>query len=304
MYTANTIKQGLRNPSLIGRELNRKYYDIKNGREYNESGIDIFEEDWDTLVILDACRYDMFEEMNILPGELSRRVSRGSNTAEFLRGNFDGKDLTNTVYTTATPKLMSKRGQIETNLHAEVNIWNSDMWDDNRGTVLPEDVTQIGLETIAEYPEKRHVIHYLQPHYPFLGSDIDAKTRGVRETEGFDIWGELMRGNLDVTNEDVWEAYLNNLKQCFEPVQDLMDKSTGKTVITSDHGNMVGERSRPVPIREWGHPSGTYTDQLVKVPWLVYEQGERREIVAESPEEFEDVEPEKVNERLRDLGYL
>jgi hypothetical protein len=78
---------------------------------------------------------------------------------------------------------------------------------------------------------------------------------------------------------------------------------------------MFGERSFPIPFREYGHPPGIYTDELLAVPWLVHTNGPRREIVAEEPE----TEPEHgdetgpadmtetddvVTDRLEDLGYL
>src|SRR5208337_4727602 len=52
------------------------------------NGIYVIDEQWDNLVILDACRYDLFQEMNTIAGTLSSRVSRGSDTAEFLLENF------------------------------------------------------------------------------------------------------------------------------------------------------------------------------------------------------------------------
>ncbi|MDG5776143.1 hypothetical protein VB773_02085 [Haloarculaceae archaeon H-GB2-1] len=34
-------------------------------------------EEWDNLVILDACRYDVFEEMHTFPGTLKPIISKG-----------------------------------------------------------------------------------------------------------------------------------------------------------------------------------------------------------------------------------
>jgi hypothetical protein len=67
---------------------------------------------------------------------------------------------------------------------------------------------------------------------------------------------------------------------------------------------MVGERAFPLPIREWGHPRGIYTEQLVKVPWLVSQNGPRRTVVAGTAESAtSDVDEETVADRLRNLGY-
>ena len=34
-------------------------------------------EDWDNLVILDACRYDMFKKLNTINGKLEYKISIG-----------------------------------------------------------------------------------------------------------------------------------------------------------------------------------------------------------------------------------
>jgi hypothetical protein len=84
-----------------------------------------------------------------------------------------------------------------------------------------------------------------------------------------------------------------------------MTELQGKTVVTADHGQMIGERSAPLPVTDYGHPPGLYTEQLVKVPWLIYENGPRREITADAAaSEDADVSEEAVQDRLADLGYL
>jgi len=301
------IRRGSKNPKLFLRELNRFYYKKRNGPNYNRSGINIFEADWDTLVIIDACRFDIFEEQNRISGTLEKRISRGSHTSEFLRGNFDGKELQDVVYTTATPQLQQRRDQISVSLHAVNNVWNSDRWSDEYGTVLPDEMTAAGIEAIEKYPYKRHVIHYLQPHYPFLDSDIDEIGRGMLEEglENFDIWGELFRGSVDLSPDSVWSAYRKNLDIVLDSLQELTEQISGRTVITSDHGNMIGERASPIPIMEWGHPPSLYTQELVKVPWLIRESSERRSIKSGGADQSKDrIDESLVQDRLKDLGYV
>lgn len=50
--------------------------------------------DWDNLLILDSCRYDLFSEVAVedgLKGELTTFRSRGSSSSEFLKENFAGR---------------------------------------------------------------------------------------------------------------------------------------------------------------------------------------------------------------------
>ena len=68
----------------------KKYY-IKILRtllNYYYNGSFILDEEWDNLIILDACRYDTFKDNNFLQGKLEYRISKGSTTREFLTKNF------------------------------------------------------------------------------------------------------------------------------------------------------------------------------------------------------------------------
>ena len=53
-----------------------------------KKGVYVVDEEWDYLIILDACRYDTFKEINNLVGKLEYRYSRGSSTSECLQENF------------------------------------------------------------------------------------------------------------------------------------------------------------------------------------------------------------------------
>ncbi|WP_371340753.1 hypothetical protein [Halorientalis sp. IM1011] len=263
-------------------------------------------EDWDSLLLLDACRYDLFADRHSLPGNLSSRMSRGSNTREFLLGNFHGKTFHDTVYVTASPMLSRNSEVVNVEFHAELNVWLDDGWDDNRRTVLPETTADQAREAAAKYPEKRLLVHFIQPHYPFIGSDEQPFTDelGFENPDDTNCWRQVMTGDLQTTAAEVWSAYEANLDRVLPVVAELLDTLDGKTVVTSDHGNMIGERARPVPITEWGHPYGIYTPELVTVPWLEVESSSRREIVPEPPvESTTTADDDVVKQRLRYLGY-
>lgn len=299
------IKRGIQSPKLSVRKLNIAYHKRLWTREYNTSGVGIFEEEWDNLIILDACRYDLFEHYCNLKGNLEQKTSRGSSTVEFLRGNFHERTLNDTVYVTANPQLYRNKDRIDTTLHREINVWMEDGWNEEYGTVLPETTTDYAIQASKDYPNKRLLVHYIQPHYPFLSSETSFDKGQLEDSENpYSFWLQIMMGDLDLSIEDIWPMYAENLEQALDSVRDLLDELTGKTVVTSDHGNMIGEPSSPIPIREWGHPWGTYTSELVDVPWLVINDSQRRQITAEAPEESrDDTNREAVAERLRSLGY-
>jgi hypothetical protein len=312
VYTPRQIAKGLQwsvtSPNLVLREMNRLYHRRLYNRTYNPAGVGVMDEDWDTLVLLDACRYDMFRDQHSLPGTLKRRRSRGSHTSEFILGNFHGREFLDTVYVTASPILYRGLGRkYRTRFHDVINVWAENGWDEESRTVLPETTTKFALEAAERYPNKRLVVHYIQPHYPFIDSDVVGNAATVPDPDVLetDVWGQLMTGKIDIPRERVWAAYCSNLDRALPHIKDLLERISGKTVVTADHGNMIGERASPVPVREWGHPPGVYTCELVDVPWLEYESGPRRTVRAEEPDadEDQDVETDVVVERLQDLGY-
>lgn len=306
MSTLSRLRRGINTPAFFLRHANRLYHRRLGSKNKNAAGAEIFEEDWDNLAILDACRYDMFEQHSTLPGRLEHRYSKGSSTVEFLRANFTGRDLRDTVYVTANPQLYRNRDDLQVNLHDVINIWKEDGWDEEYHTVLPETVTEYAQEAAEKYPDKRLLVHYIQPHYPFIGSQTEFdKHQLVDEGSGErNVWYQLMTGTLDVDRETIWQLYMENLEYAHPHIEELLTTLEGKTVVTADHGNMVGERAFPFPITEWGHPRGIYTEQLVKVPWLVHQNGSRRTIMAEEPSRVtNDVDEETVRDRLRNLGY-
>lgn len=304
------LLRALRNPRLFARGFNRVYHRRAGLRSENPDGISVFDEDWDTLVVLDACRYDMFEEVVDIEGELFARTSKGSATIEWLSANFDGYDLRDTVYVTANPQLEQNRENWEISLHETINVWLDEGWDDESGTVLAETMTQAAIEAHERFPHKRIVVHYMQPHYPFVPSDTSFDKEHLSKVDGEgnspneeNVWGKKFTGKLSISSENLWKMYVDNLEYVTKHVQNLLRSVFGKRVITSDHGNFVGERASPIPIREYGHPRGLYDDTMVKVPWLVSTVGDRRKISADAVGEETEIESDTVQKRLRQLGY-
>lgn len=280
------------------RDINRFAHRTVSRWNFSEKGIDILSEDWDNLIILDACRYDVFEEIDI-PGELIKKHSKASATVEWLQNNFSGSTVPDAVYVTAN-------GQISN--HPELNIEFHftkvlhERWDDDLGNVPPEATTAEAKKYAEEFPNKRLIVHFNQPHYPFIGSDYTFGNHPNSEDRTNTFWEDYRE--QDFEDQRVWEAYKKTLEITVPHVRDLLKDLSGKTVISADHGNMFGERAFPIPIREYGHPIGLYTPELIEVPWLVHTEGERKTIVSEPPIEDEIEHSSRVvKQRLEQLGY-
>lgn len=311
MLSNNIWKKGIKklekiqHPALLSREFNRIWHRNLYYRDYYSEGVDIFNEDWDNLIILDACRYDIFKEVNYITGTLKSKMSRGSHTSEFLKGNFDGQNQNDIVYVTASPMLDRLRPEsISVQLHDIINVWADGGWDEEYGTVPPDTTTHHAIEAAKTYPEKRLVVHYLQPHYPFLTDTHFDKGQIENSGQNRNFWEEKMLGRLDINREQIWSLYRFNLEQVLNSLELFLYEISGKTIVTSDHGNMIGDRSFPIPIKEWGHPYGMHVEKLLKVPWLVVQGSERKTIQDGETQDNGDVNSSQVTERLNELGYL
>lgn len=295
MDRMDRVLSGLRNPRSIFHHIHWRYHRQLLG----ETGTKLMERDWDNLIILDACRYDLFVECNTLPGELTKVVSAGSHTVEFLHSNFDGREFPDTVYVTATPQF-EKEGMADRFAHVE-QVWR-DGWDEDLRTTPPETVAERTLEVAEMFPNKRVISHFVQPHYPFVGETgqeleetIQAKT-GIEpdERDNPSIWDRLEAGEID--GDAIGSAYRESLEFTIPVVRELYEDLRGKTVVTSDHGNSFGRWGI------YGHPSQKFISELVNVPWLELPVSERREIVSGELSESEG-DDSSLEERLRSLGY-
>lgn len=293
MYSSRQLVKGLANPQRGLLALNTIYNRRIRGRE----GVSIMDRDWDNILILDACRFDLFSECNNFSGVLKSVISRGSHTNEFLEENFDSDEFLNTIYVSASPQLTKIDARFR-----DIRLLCIDQWDEVLRTVHPETVRDVALEMDEKHPNKRLIVHFIQPHIPFIGETgkkinqppLPHQPNPNRKMKT--VFDRLKEGELD--QETVWRAYRENLELVLPFVEDLISDLTGRTVVTSDHGNAFGEWG------VYGHPSGIYLDCLVRVPWLVVDAEERKKIVesdrGQQPTSVEDV----TKERLAHLGYV
>jgi hypothetical protein len=312
--TVRNILRALSNPAALLGEFEKQLIGLNRAiytRFQPNTGSYVVDEDWDTLVILDACRFDMFQQYNELDGTLKKIRSRGSSSWEFMRENFADRQFHDTVYVSANPFINRLVGR--NIFHDVIDVFDAE-WDEAAQTVTPETMTAASVAAHHQYPNKRIICHYMQPHHPFLGeTGADLSHTGVagvfagnQKTDWTEpsVWGKLQYNLAEFTVEEVHEAYVENLKLCFPHIRELLDNIDGKAIVTSDHGNLLGTRTGPIPVRTYGHPAGIHCPELVEVPWLECPYTDRREITAEEPVAPEQVPQSAASDRLRQLGYL
>lgn len=302
MYNLSQIKRGVQNPRAAISHIKSDFHSICDqiNRDVRNISGTVMQEDWDNLIILDACRYDLFAECNKFDDDLSKRISLGSHTSVFFKENFQDECM-DTVYVSGTPQF--NYNSMSKHFLDDYQVWDTDLWDENLKTVPPREMVSAGMKAFKQHPNKRLIIHFLQPHYPFIGEtgrEIEHRSvggGGLIDTHGKSIWELLKQGEID--QDTVWQAYRENLEIALPAVNELADKLNGKTVVTSDHGNSFGEWG------VYGHPANTFLSSLVEVPWyeLSHSQSSRRIITSgdycRTKREIQS--PEK---KLKNLGYL
>lgn len=174
--------------------------------------------------------------------------------------------------------------------------------------VHPESVAQRALEAADEFPHKRLLVHFNQPHGPYLGPTgqelvIGPGNTPVRDRSFFE--DAKIRLTSEMIYRDVWrDAYGENFEIVEPYVDTLLARLDGLSVVTADHGEMPGERAWPFPFRHYNHQIGYHHEKLTTVPWLVHDDGSLRTIEAGDPHGDKIDTPTSVSSRLEDLGYV
>lgn len=231
----------------------------------SDQRVNVLDRDWQNLVVLDACRYDLFEQF--VDGYSADFIySMGSSSSEFIEKTFSDAKLEDTVLLTANPHFHKSQfreltGKDPDDVFYSVYHLYESHWSEKEGTVLPQDVSKAATSASKLFPDKRLIIWYMQPHFPFITSQIEGAPLGTAASdEKESVWARAAKGKYGV--DEVWQAYGENLENVMREVKDLEESLEGRTIVTSDHGNLVGEANI------FGHPEYANVEELHKVPWV------------------------------------
>lgn len=261
----------------------------------------VMNEEWNVLIILDACRYDIFRDnySDFLEGKLEKRISVGVNTPTWLKNTF--KDYyEDIIYISGNPYVNSKHVDFSgvgfdasKHFYKIIDVWDFG-FDKFLKTVHPVAINKSFFKYNTLYPDKRFILHYLQPHYPYISVSpeyIKTETNMFMKPHRYDegMMGKLnkvlphsirwkMMGLLKKTGikidlgvgqiyldkgwKGVKEAYTGDLRFVLKYVSKLVRNiDNGKIIVTADHGERLGERGR------FGH-GGSRDRKVIEVPWL------------------------------------
>jgi hypothetical protein len=268
----------------------------------------VMNEHWDYLIILDACRYDYFKKYYrkyLTGGILEKAISSATWTLEWAEKNFKSY-YDDVIYISSVPFINSikevswhgNKFNAKKHFFRVVNGWDI-AWDESLCAISPGNITNLAIEEFKKYPEKRIIIHYCQPHTPYLNYQSLNLKRKKKKKRAFRkdtlrekikiriaylliliggtefIWKLNKKFNFmkiryleyiwrEKGKEGIVKGYCHNLEVVFNEIKNMYTKLPGNVIITSDHGEMLGEKKyyghgKPIPRMK----------ELIEVPWYI-----------------------------------
>jgi len=281
---------------------------------------DFLQSDWDYCLVLDACRYDVFSEIydEYLDGTLEKRRSVGSSTPEWAYRNFtechdiayfSGNPFINDLGIPLNELKWGASCEYEWTASDHItevfDVWKSG-WDDDLGTVPPGGITEAFWNNRdAVERTERTVLHYMQPHAPYLsrgkGQKLKQIQKGIRKQEAaangeaeadggtLASVGDTLRPKVERVLDGSELAQKAGLWLELDPA-DVMKNGTQEAalglyeenlrIVLEDIAGLVDELDGQVVVTAdhgeafgeegvWEHHIETHIPALVEVPWLV-----------------------------------
>jgi len=263
-------------------------------------GTPIFGREWDTLIILDACRPDALQEVTndfeFLPDDVNSEYSVASSSKTWMTRNFASEyedEIARTAYVTGNP---FSESHLERDSFAYLDeVWRY-AWDDDVGSIAADHITDRAIAAGRKRSADRLIVHYMQPHFPNytdpIGPGMDIDTWGK---EWDSLWDKLKA--KEISRELVWDSYVDNLRYVLESVEILLrNLDAEQVVLSADHGNLFGEWGL------YGHPTNKPIPDLRRVPWTTL-NAEDMKTYTPQLEATVQTESSDVERRLQDLGY-
>lgn len=252
--------------------------------------ISIMEEDWDNLILLDSYREDYFRNHSQFEGELTTAISKGTWSLEFIVNNFQGSQFHDTVVVTSNPYYQRYSKLDEGTFHDIIYCPKTE------GINSFIEVLDRALEANEMFPNKRLLVHVMKPHTPHIGETSNRYRKKFNDI--YPGMFPLYKSGV-ISKRTLEQSYCDTIAKIEPRLEEFINKIDGKSVISSDHGENLGEKY--YGLRQFGH--GNPTSECYKIPWLELSYKKRREITEDQPVSKDRIPEEEVADHLEALGY-
>lgn len=230
--------------------------------------------DWKYLVVLDACRFDVFEDVIRfvdVSGVLTECNSEALDTPMWYRKHWAG-DYPDVALIGAHPYPWRPEVDVARYFGAAFAVWSDPANLGWGGVVHPGRLCIFASRIMSERSSEQWIIHFEQPHLPF----VDVMGMAFLENEievglGGDDWIKYNPMLYDAVEawgrSNGWEVlkslYVGSLRVTLGVVVSwCTGLKGGQVVITADHGEHLGEGGI------YGHPWAAGPGILTRVPWF------------------------------------
>lgn len=324
-YRLESINRAIQDPTLIRQETNRLARGVMVAiSSRRQIGIDVFDKNWDLLVILDTCRVDSLRAVAdgySFLDTINRRLSAGGSTPEWIASTFstdDKEEIQDTAYIVRNE--FAKKvfdGTVPSHNGYNFGLWDvvsptdfghlEYVWQHYDGrpwkgekieNSTPRKVTDRVIKVMREESHDRVIAHYLRPHSPYYAQAL----REDRDLAPYELSPfEYLKRTGD--RETVYDRYMTELKWVLNEVRLLLHNVDAKRVIISaDHGEAFGE------LGGYGHGPGSLHPHVRTVPWVETTAIDHSEHMPKSDDVQRNVAAggdtnEAVDDALEALGY-
>jgi len=202
----------------------------------------VMEEDWNIMILVDACRYDIFSKAisnSTLKGELHRVKSLCRNTPEWYERYFSHIQP-DKILVTSSP-MPYKFGKEYRNFFRDYPSWKYEDW------LLPKSAFRDFKKAFISYPNKRFIVHIIPPHLPYFGINGIKFQHNVLKIDKSDgdpsIYNAVNKYGQENGWNDIIKYYEENVNYAIMAIEQSIDIFKGKVCITSDHGELIGENN-------------------------------------------------------------
>ena len=199
--------------------------------------------DFDTVILLDACRYDYYRRFR----HADPIRAAATQTLPAIRRMFPHK-YPDTIYVSGNPFINGRHVVFDHYDALDHFAYVDDVWDhgwetvDGVDTVPPWNV----FDAAIKYQRRGYatVLHFIQPHGPYIGKikllthDFVWSRNAALRTDRRPINPVTAQPNPTIDINRLHAAYYHNLQLVLKYAVKAIN---GKTCITSDHGELLGE---------------------------------------------------------------
>jgi len=230
----------------------------------------LFNSDWNVLVIIDCCRYDIFKELIMeypdLRGNIIPVDSECYNTQQWYRHHWmPSAPIDDILIVSAHPSIYRKVHRFDLFFgRAEMLKFAMSRAEADDYSWMEPDNTFSVLKNI-DTDSKKLLIHILPPHLPYIGKRGREFLKSLRWKKGhfvtIDIYEAVSEYALKNGWDEVRSYYVENLKVSLDSISRYVKKlkEYGTVVLSADHGEIIGPDT-------YKHGLSNYSE-LREVPW-------------------------------------